>query len=126
LEGDAERSFWQTVQEYPSRFLESQPEGAIVRHSFTLRDLKDAAGKLPGAVIARSANGVCYSCHAEIAQAKRAMEIGKTVMEYGPASRTASLIMWPQVDSGFPTMQRIKAMFDPKNVLNPGRLYGRI
>jgi glycolate oxidase FAD binding subunit len=126
LDGEAERSFWETVQEYPSRFLESQPDGAIVRHSFTLRDLKGAIGKLPGAVIARSANGVCYSYHPESAQAKRALEMGSTVMEYGPASRTAGVTMWPRVDSGFPTMQRIKAMFDPKNVLNPGRLYGRI
>jgi len=126
IEGENERTFWQTVQEYPSRFLASQPEGAIVRHSFTLRDLKSAIVKLPGAVIARAANGVCYSYHSDSAQAAAALSIGRTVMEYGPSSRSRDLLMWPQIDSGFPIMQRVKAMFDPNNVLNPGRLYGRI
>lgn len=126
LDGESEHAFWQSVQEYPARFLDRQPEGAIVRHSFTLRDLKTAVVKLAGSVIARAANGVCYSYHSDAAQAASALAIGKTMMEYGPASRSKDLLMWPQIDSGFPIMQRVKAMFDPKNVLNPGRLYGRI
>lgn len=124
LEGEGERAFWGMVQEYPARFLKAQPEGAMVRHSFTLSELKAAVAKLPGAVIARAGNGVCYSYH--LSDASEALKYGRAVMEYGPASRSGDLVMWPQLDSGFPIMQRVKAMFDPKNLLNPGRLYGRI
>jgi glycolate oxidase FAD binding subunit len=116
VEGEAERTFWEYVREYTPRFLAAHPEGVMVRSSLVLSEMEAALQQLPGAVVARAGNGVCYS-HCESAQeARKALETGRAVMEYGPASRDASLVMWPQ---------RIKQMLDPKNLLNPGRFYGR-
>ncbi|MCC6341266.1 MAG: FAD-binding oxidoreductase [Bryobacterales bacterium] len=126
VEGEAERSFWDYVREFTPRFLEGRPDGVMVRSSLTLSAMEAGLEQLPGAVVARAGNGVCYSHCENVPEARRALETGRSVMEYGPVSRDSSLIMWPQVDSGFPIMQRIKQMLDPKNLLNPGRFHGRL
>src|SRR5262249_36719454 len=124
IEGDNERNFWHFVEEYPARFLAGNPEGAIVRVSVTLAGTGECASKMPGAVIARAGNGVCYLFLDDPKLAAQAYGLGKSVMEYGPESRNASLGQLPQVESGFPIMQKIKQMFDPRNLLNRGRYYG--
>jgi glycolate oxidase FAD binding subunit len=128
LEADEERRFWDFVQEFPGRFLESNPSGAVVRVSTTLTDLESCVSRLPGSVVARAANGVSYACIADAADAPRAYAAGKALMEFGPEHRSPSLVMWPEADSdsGFAIMQKIKKMFDPQHLLNPGRMYGRI
>lgn len=126
LDQEDERRLWDYIQEFPSRFLESNPAAAIVRISTTLSNVAACVDKLPGAVIARAANGVCYSFISEADDAKLAFQTGRGVMEYGPESRDKSIDMWPDPDSGFPVMLKIKQLFDPDNLLNSGRLYGRI
>ncbi len=127
LGGEAiEGGFWRAVEEFGPGFLNANPEGCIVRCAVTLDQVGAAMEKLPGAVVARSANGVCYSHCQSTDQAAAAMTMGRPVMEYGPSSRTAALKMWPNKDSGFPIMQKVKRMFDPKHLLNRGRLYGDI
>lgn len=126
FEGDAEGELWKKIEEFTPSYLAANAEGAVVRCSFTLKQLGEAARQLPGAVVIRAANGVCYA-HVEDAEAAQpALQGGKAVMEYGPSSRTRELSMWPEPGNSFPMMQRVKEMFDPKNLLNPGRLYGRI
>jgi glycolate oxidase FAD binding subunit len=126
LEGDDEHRFWDFVQEFPSRFLDANPSGAIVRVSTTLKDLESCVSRLPGSVVARAGNGVSYACIADVADAPRAFATGKALMEFGPEHRDPSLVMWPEVDSGFAIMQNVKKMFDPQHLLNAGRMYGRI
>jgi glycolate oxidase FAD binding subunit len=126
IDGRKEREFWATIEEAISRHVNTHPEGCVVRTSLRLNELATDAEKLPGEVIIRAGNGVCYSMTQDAAQAKQALAIGKSVIEYGPVSRTKSLEMWPVIDSGFAMMRNVKNMFDPKNLLNPGRLYGRI
>ncbi|HUQ92352.1 MAG TPA: FAD-binding oxidoreductase [Bryobacteraceae bacterium] len=126
IEDEEERAFWHLVQEFTARFVAVNPEGAVVRSSVPLAFVGEAVGKLPGAVVARAGNGVIYSHVTNATQAGAALRVGKALMEFGPASREASLDMWPNVDSGFAVMQRIKEMFDPKKLLNRGRFYGRL
>lgn len=126
LEGDNEHRFWDYVQEFVPRFLESHPSGAVIRVSTPLTDVESCVSGLPGSVIVRAANGVSYACISDCAQAPQAFRAGKSVMEFGPDNRDASLVMWPDVDSGFAVMQKVKKMFDPQNLLNAGRMYGRI
>ncbi len=126
LEGAPEAGFWNGVQDMTPRALAANPEAAVVRSSVPLRGLGEALGKLPGAVVARAGNGVCYAHVESAAQASEALRVGKAVMEYGPASRDTSLIMWPDTGDSFTVMQRVKEMFDPKNLLNRGRFYGRL
>lgn len=65
-----------------------------------LMDLRNILESWPGPAIARAASGVTYL--------------------YGGGGAA-----W-EPGADFPLMQRIKHMFDPKGLLNPGRLYGRI
>jgi glycolate oxidase FAD binding subunit len=125
LDGWAEREFWESVTEFPARFLVDNPAGAIIRVTVTLSSLEDCLKRLPGAVVARAANGICYCLLADAAQGAAIYPLGKSLMEYGPEARDETLLQWPQIDSGFPMMQRIKNMFDPNHLLNRGRFYGR-
>jgi FAD/FMN-containing dehydrogenase len=76
-------------------------------------------------VVARSASGVCYAHFADPNSARewreRANRSGwKYVFEYGePASNGV-------FGSEFAIMEKVKGLFDPGRLLNPGRLYGRL
>jgi glycolate oxidase FAD binding subunit len=126
LEGAAETTFWDIIREITPNLLARNAEGVVVRCSVALQGLLEAMKRLPGAVLARAGNGVCYAHLDSLQQAADALRVGKAVMEYGPAGRDGTLEMWPDPGNAFPIMQRVKEMFDPKNLLNRGRLYGRI
>jgi glycolate oxidase FAD binding subunit len=126
LEGEAEDAFWNPVREFAPQFLAAHPEGAVARVSVTLDTVGATMSTLPGKAVARAANGVCYAHVEDAAQAAALLKSNRAILEYGPASRTASLPMWPAKDSGYPIMQKIKRMFDPDHLLNRGRYYGDI
>ena len=50
----------------------------------------------------------------------------KAVIEFSPEERKGALDLWPAPGSDFELMKRLKGLFDPANLLNRGRLYGRI
>jgi FAD/FMN-containing dehydrogenase len=50
----------------------------------------------------------------------------KTVIEFSPQECKHSLELWPAPGGDFEIMRRVKNLFDPSNLLNRGRLYGRI
>lgn len=125
LDGAAEQKFWHELEEAPALFLAENPDGCIVRLSVRLGEVRKAVEQLPGTVVARAANGVCYAYCDTLQQAFTAMKLGQSVMEYGPTGRGPELVMWPETDTGFAMMQKIKIMFDPDHLLNRGRMYGR-
>ena len=47
-------------------------------------------------------------------------------IEFAPEARKKELALWPAPGDDFAVMKRVKDMFDPKHLLNRGRLYGRI
>jgi len=131
LEGEAERAFWNGVENFAENWLVENADGAVVRASTALQDLAAAIAGHDEPVIARAANGVAYLYHAMAPKG-----LGKPdkfwpapgahlVMEAGPADR-AGLTQWAEPASGFEVMEKIKQMLDPRNLLNKGRLYGRI
>jgi glycolate oxidase FAD binding subunit len=84
-----------------------------------------------GPLLARAASGVCYAGFDDPGEAaawaaRAAAEGCKAVVEYAPPAAKEKLEMWPAPGSDFETMRRIKEMFDPRRLLNPGRLYGRL
>jgi glycolate oxidase FAD binding subunit len=88
-------------------------------------------GSLPGAAIARAGSGVCYGYFTRSADAtawvKVASERGWTVViEFAPEARKESLELWPNPAGNLRIMKRIKHQFDPRNLLNRGRLYRHI
>jgi glycolate oxidase FAD binding subunit len=117
-------SLWTRVREFTPDWLREYRDGAVVRLSTTLQGVSDAIGRATGPAIARAGNGVTYVYYSEAAHAK--VDGAKGAVEFSPESVKRSLTLWPEPGSDFPVMQRVKHLFDPKLLLNRGRLYGRI
>ncbi|MEO8661528.1 MAG: FAD-binding oxidoreductase, partial [Bryobacteraceae bacterium] len=124
LDGAAERRFWEAVEEFSPRFLAEHREGAMVRVSCQLQEMRGVVESMPGAVVCRAGNGVLYGHFTDAGAAAAWMQKTETlcVMEYGETAGER----WPRPGVDLATMRKIKAMLDPKNLLNAGRLYGRI
>jgi FAD/FMN-containing dehydrogenase len=82
----------------------------------------------PGPAVARAGSGVCYG-YFERAQAaadwlgSTPRAICKAVMEFAPEGSRQTLNLWPAPGGDFEIMQRVKHLFDPRKLLNRGRLY---
>jgi glycolate oxidase FAD binding subunit len=126
-----ERLLWRHVHEFTPWFLEAHPNGAVVRASCTLKGLPQVVNSMEGPAVVRAGTGVCYGYFEQAGQAaewlRGATERGwKAVIEFSPEAWKSGADLWPSPGADFGLMQRIKALFDPGNVLNRGRLYGRI
>jgi glycolate oxidase FAD binding subunit len=130
LEGAQEQEFWRKIEEFTPRFLGEHPGGAVARVSATRADLPRALKLHAGPALARAGNGIVYACFEQFRAAldwlTQATQQGlRVVIESGPESRNGEAL-WPLPGSDFAMMKRIKEMFDPKYLLNRGRLYGRL
>jgi glycolate oxidase FAD binding subunit len=124
-------AFWRGVREFTPEFLAAWPAGAVVRAASTLTGLKPVLETLQVPAVARAGSGVLWAyfndCQAAAAWVRQAAGRGwKVVIEFAPPDRKAELPLWPAPGPDFPLMERLKAMFDPRGLLNRGRLYGRI
>jgi len=131
VEGEAEALIWQRVREFTPDFLAENPQGAVLRISSTLSGLREVMGALAVPALARAGTGVCYACFDEPDEAARALQDAiergwKAVMEFLPTKPAPGLSPWPTPGADFAMMEKIKRMFDPRQLLNPGRLYGRL
>ncbi len=118
--------YWQPVREFSPQWLSTNPAGAVVRVSCELREIGQVLGALPGPSIARAGNGVVYGAFSEAAAAAEWVKASnfRAVVEAAPPE---SLIdRWPKPGNDLAVMEQIKRMLDPKNLLNRGRLYGRL
>ena len=124
-------AFWRAIQDFTPHFLEAHPDGAVVRVSCTLKELKAVMQSAPGPAIARAGSGIC---HAYFEQADRAAKFAaatacehrETVIEFAPEGCKETLDLWPRPGPDLEIMKRIKHMFDPQHLLNRGRLYRHI
>ena len=128
--GPRHDTLWRHVEEFTPQFLEKRPDGAVVRASCTLKELAAVMESFEGPAVARAGSGVCYGYFDEsrAASAWLAESAGrgwKAVIEYSREDREASGL-WLSPGGDFAIMQRVKNLFDPGNLLNRGRLYGRI
>jgi len=131
LPAGEDAAFWGALCDFTPHYLEAHPHGAAVRVSCTLKELKTVLDAAPGPVIARAGSGVCYVYFEEPEQAAgfaaaNAREGRPAVVEYAPANRKQDLELWPAPGQDLEIMRRIKHMFDPRQLLNRGRLYGHI
>jgi glycolate oxidase FAD binding subunit len=97
----ADDVIWDSIREFPSEFMKSNPSGKVVQLTMHSSEMRDVADKLEVPFIARAGSGVIYAHYA-----KDAPETPLT--------------------SDFATMKKVKEMFDPERLLNRGRLHGRI
>ncbi len=131
VEGESEAELWRRIREFTPEFLAAHPQGAILRISSTLSGLKQVMGAISAPIVVRAGTGVGYAYLDDAEQAARtladATERGwKAVMEFLPEKPPAGLVPWPAPGDDFAIMEKIKRMFDPGHLLNPGRLYGRL
>jgi glycolate oxidase FAD binding subunit len=120
-QGPAEVEAWRPAKALPFT------AAATVRVSCTLGEVGQVLEALPGDAVARAGNGVVYGAFADWQAAADWTQRAKwTAIIESAASDCPSAVRWPKPSSGFTTMEKIKTMFDPKRLLNPGRLHGRI
>jgi glycolate oxidase FAD binding subunit len=134
LGGSEEQNFWRQISEAPAEFLKRQPGGIVLRVSMPLSEMDRLLRLASGVCIARAGNGVVYvylSGWSALTSLRRtAQERNWTaVLEYAPDEIRQTRELWmipPGKESGFGMMKSVKQMFDPQNLLNRSRLYGRI
>jgi FAD/FMN-containing dehydrogenase len=119
------------VEGFTPQFLAAHEDGTVVRASCTLKELEALMASFPGAAIARAGSGVCYGYFEQSRAAAewlaRAVQHGwKSVIEFASDPCRRTLDLWPAPGGDFELMKRVKNLFDPSNLLNRGRLYGRI
>ncbi|HEV2447836.1 MAG TPA: FAD-linked oxidase C-terminal domain-containing protein, partial [Candidatus Sulfopaludibacter sp.] len=130
-DGEQHETLWRNIQEFTPAFLASQPDGAVARVSCTLKETETVMQSFDGPAVARAGSGVCYGYWDQAEAAGEwvpgaAARGWKAVIEFAPEARKKQLELWPAPGADFALMQRVKGLFDPGNVLNRGRLYGRI
>jgi glycolate oxidase FAD binding subunit len=128
---EEEQRFWNSLHGVTPRHLEKFKEGAVVRVSTTLADCGKALAGVEGAGHAHAASGVVRGWFSRPDGASRwlasALKRGwKGVVEFSGDAAKPNLALWPEPGGDFAIMKEIKRMFDPGNLLNRGRLYGRI
>ncbi|MBV8549654.1 MAG: FAD-binding oxidoreductase [Acidobacteriaceae bacterium] len=131
-----DQHFWALMREFPAEFLRQTPGGIVIRVSTTLSEVASVFRKLPGTVVSRAGSGVSYvylhSWESAHLVRRAATEGGwSAVVEWAPDEIRASKKLWfagtgSAETESFAMMRKIKSMFDPKNLLNRYRLYGRL
>ncbi|MDE2904265.1 MAG: FAD-binding oxidoreductase [Chloroflexota bacterium] len=122
---------WERVRECGPNWLNTHPDGALVRCSTVqarlaeLLDLADRSG-CAAALRAGNATGLLLAPDAETAgRAIAELRRGgfRTTLEAGPDSLKQNVEQWNAGGNELQLMQRIKADFDPLSLLNRSRLY---
>jgi glycolate oxidase FAD binding subunit len=128
FEDDRQRTLWKHVENFTPQFLAANDDGAVVRASCTLKDSEAVMESFPGPAVARAGSGVCYG-YFERSQGARDWLCGaqpsgcKAVVEFAPDEVRRTFALWPAPGADFEIMKRVKQLFDPRNLLNRGRLY---
>lgn len=133
---DQDSSLWQQIREFSAEFLKRQPAGVVLRISTPLNDVRTLLRLISGPCISRCGSGITYiylSSWQDVAPSfKAATEHGWSAMvEFAPDEIRSANELWrlPSSTAGaeaFAIMKKVKQMFDPENLLNRRRLYGRI
>lgn len=92
---------WDEIRDFTPRFLAANPQGCVVPIPAKFTEMASIVEKLNVPVIVRAGSGVVYAHYAK-----------------NPPPFEAR--------GDFGMMTKVKKMFDPDGLLNPGRLYGRL
>ncbi len=129
-----EASAWEGVREGAPRWLQAHPGGSVIRVSSTpsrMGRLLELAASLDCGAALRAGNAVGYLLAADSETTRRALETlraggYRSTLEAGSDAVKRSLTAWDASGNELDVMQRIKADFDPLQLLNRGRLYSVI
>jgi glycolate oxidase FAD binding subunit len=133
---DGDISLWQQIRDFTSEFLDRQRTGVVLRISTPLSELASLLRLTSGPAISRAGSGVTYiylsSWQGVLPLWKAAAEHNwRAVVEFAPDDVRTTNELWrlsPTTGGAqaFAIMKKVKQMFDPHNLLNRGRLYGRV
>jgi glycolate oxidase FAD binding subunit len=131
LEGEAHEELWTQIREFTPIFLKAHAAGVVVRASCTLKSVEAEMASFEGPAVARAASGVCYGYFESVGEAvewrREADRRGsKAVIEFAPEASKPTMELWTPQGGDFEIMRRVKQLFDPSNLLNRGRMYGRL
>ena len=136
LTASDETAFWSQVREYPADFIRRQPNGIVLRIGTTLSDMGALLRSVSGAFIARAGAGVTYVYLSSwqgvpVFWENVVKHKWSAAVEFAPDEDRRSKDLWVlrsagKSDSSFTMMKKVKQMFDPNNLLNRSRLYGRL
>jgi glycolate oxidase FAD binding subunit len=127
VEADEERKLWNDIRELTPRFLSENNRGAVLRMSSALSEVGRVLDWMPATALARAGSGVCYGYFPQVQELALLTDFGSgSIIEFAPQSFREVADLWPVPGSDFEMMKKIKDMFDPRGLLNRGRLYGRI
>ena len=122
----APQGFWPGVREVTTHFS----GGAVIRISTKLTGMAAAFDTFAVPAIGRAGNGVSYACFAQASDAAAWIAAHganfRHVVESGSPQFRAEAVLWQAADSDFAMMKKIKDMFDPRHLLNRGRLFRAI
>lgn len=129
-----EAAVWDGVRETVPRWFAAHPDGAAIRASTVathLGELVRLANDAGCGAMLRAANATGHVLAPDLETARRALarlrEQGfRATLEAASNEVKSALDAWVVGDREFEVMQRIKADFDPLQLLNRGRLYGAI
>lgn len=129
-----EESIWEGVRETIPRWLDARPDGAVIRASTVatrVGEMLRLAGDAGCAAILRAANATGHLLASDPETARlslgRLREQGfRATLDAASDEVKDGLDAWAIGEREFEVMQRIKADFDPLQLLNRGRLYGAI
>ncbi|MBI5084766.1 MAG: FAD-binding oxidoreductase [Acidobacteria bacterium] len=125
FEGAREAEMWAAIENWPAR------QRYVVRAGHALKALGDVLESAPAAVVSRAGTGVSYLSFGDAQQLAawmaRTQGAGWTrIVEWSPDGDETIPELWPDAGADLSLMTGMKKLFDPKGVLNRGRLYGRI
>jgi len=137
--GNAHEALWRAVAEFPSPG--AHPGGVVFRAGTPIArwlHVAEAAGAVAGpppAVVAHAGVGLTYVAGAADQAPALAQALGRAVaappadalggyavVEVAPAALKASLPVWGEAPSAVDLMRRLRAQYDPKGIMVPGRL----
>lgn len=136
LKDQEETAFWEQITEFTPEFLKGVSEGVVLRIGTRLTEVSLLLKMLSAPAISRSASGVTYVHLHSWQLVEPIWNTAKernwsAVVEFAPDPIRMTHELWlpprslPEVN-GFTMMERTKKMFDPHQLLNRSRLYGRI
>ncbi len=136
LAGNDDTDLWVRVREFAPDFMKRHSSGIVLRVSTTLNDIRLLLKQVTGACISRAGSGVSYVCLTSWQSVLPLWELSRTrgwhlAVEFAPEEIRSSKDLWlnPSEEDGmnsFGIMEKVKRMFDPHQLLNRSRLYGRI
>lgn len=129
VQGEQEQALWAAVADLPQCAALAQDE-AVLKLALLPSELPGAIERLEAlaaacgaraAVSARAASGVCYARLRPLDPARlRSLAEGLGGLQW-VATPLPGTPRWGRTPPGVETMRRIKAEFDPRDILNPGR-----